>query len=424
MDDDPVVLALLTALKSRDSVEVRLALGGHFRKMGMHAEALAHFEKALLLSPSNAEALRGAAEAAGALGQADKAEAYRIACSALGPQEDLKAPEEKSPSPLDTSQVPGPLSDLPESRLAGTSSIRIVAREGQLLEEPMSAVTFEDVAGMDDVKTMLARSFITPVRNPELQKKFGKKVSGGLILYGPPGCGKTFLARAVAGEIGARFINISLLDVLDMWFGESEKKIHELFENARRTAPSLLFFDEIDALGQKRTHLKGTAGRTLVNQLLSEMDGFDGTKEGVFFLAATNHPWDVDTALRRPGRFDRLVFVPPPDWPAREKILQLKIEGRPASGAIDFASIARATEGFSGADLEGLVERATELAIEESMKAGVEKPIEQSHFERMLKDTRPSTRPWLEVARNYAVYANEGGTYDDLYAYLKKQRLA
>jgi SpoVK/Ycf46/Vps4 family AAA+-type ATPase len=208
-----------------------------------------------------------------------------------------------------------------------------------------------------------------------------------------------------------------------MWLGESERKLHEIFENARRRAPTLVFIDEVDALGQRRTNLKHSAGRNVVNQLLAELDGVGNRNEGVFFLAATNHPWDLDTALRRPGRFDRLLFVPPPDAKARAEILALKLRERPTT-KIDVARIAKATAGFSGADLAALVDAALDLAIEKSVAGGREVPVDDSLLHAALRDMRPSTRAWFETARNYAVYANEGGTYDDLLEHLRAEGMA
>ena len=187
-----------------------------------------------------------------------------------------------------------------------------------------------DVGGMEHVKQRLELSFLGPIRNPQLASAFGATAGGGLLLYGPPGCGKTFIARAVAGEIGARFSEFGVADVLDMWTGSSERNLAEIFAAARRNAPCVLFFDEVDALGHKRSHLTTSSSmRNTVNQLLSEMDSLGGRNDGVFVLGATNHPWDVDSALRRPGRFDRMLLVLPPDGPAREAILRHHLRDRP-----------------------------------------------------------------------------------------------
>ncbi|MCL2716908.1 MAG: ATP-binding protein [Alphaproteobacteria bacterium] len=277
---------------------------------------------------------------------------------------------------------------------------------------------------MTEVKERLDRSFLQALKNPELFRKYGKTVGGGLILYGPPGCGKTWLARALAGELQARFLNVGLSDVLDFYFGESERKLHELFDNARRLAPVVVFFDEVDALGLKRSKMSGNLGRNLVNQFLAEMDGVASRNEGLFFLGATNHPWDVDTALRRPGRFDRMLVVSPPDPQARHKLLQLSLEGKPVAPEIDLAPIARATEGFSGADMVALVSEALELAIAASLNSGREVPVDASLLQQALRSCRASTRAWFDTARNYAIYANEGGTFDDMLAYMKQRGIA
>jgi SpoVK/Ycf46/Vps4 family AAA+-type ATPase len=207
-----------------------------------------------------------------------------------------------------------------------------------------------------------------------------------------------------------------------MWLGQSERNLHQIFRTARQSAPVVLFFDEIDALGRKRSQLSHGAGRNVVNQLLAELDGVEANNEGVFVLGATNHPWDVDTALLRPGRFDRTVLVLPPDRPAREAIVRHHLKGRPTD-RIDASQIAARTEQFSGADLAHLCESATELALEDSIARGTPRPISGADFQRALRDVRPSTRSWFEAARNYAVFANESGFYDDLLAYLKTNKL-
>jgi SpoVK/Ycf46/Vps4 family AAA+-type ATPase len=209
-----------------------------------------------------------------------------------------------------------------------------------------------------------------------------------------------------------------------MYYGESERKLHELFATARRRAPCVLFIDEIDALGQKRTQMRHAgAGRTVVNQLLSELDGMTGGNDSVFVLAATNHPWDVDTALRRPGRFDRLVLVLPPDAEARKAILAVHLRDRPVEGA-DLDALARATDGYSGADLAHVCETAAENAMADSIRSGSTRAISQADLRAAVKGVRPSTRAWFDVAYNFAAFANEGGMYDELLDYVRARGLA
>ncbi|HEX4338467.1 MAG TPA: ATP-binding protein [Polyangiaceae bacterium] len=412
-DDDPVLLALRAALSKSESTELRRAAAERLLSLARPGEALVEVETALRGTPSDATLLRLAARAAEESGDVARTTAYRLAA---------EAQSVTTPTVVDASTTVS-------VRASGTPSgggLRLVASNGEFQHDATEApaLTFADVGGMDAVKQRLNRTFLAPLRNPAMYKKFGKTIGGGLVLYGPPGCGKTFLARALAGEVGARFTNVSLSDVLDMWLGQSEKKLHEIFENARRQKPCVVFFDEVDALGQRRSALKGSAGRNVVNQLLAELDGYADRNEGVFVLGATNHPWDLDPALRRPGRFDRLVFVPPPDAPGRARILELKLAGRPLAPGLQLSGIVKRTEGFSGADLEALVGAAAELAVEASVAANNEIPIDAKLLERALGDLRPSARPWLEVARNHAIYANEGGTYDDLLEHLRAVGLA
>lgn len=284
-------------------------------------------------------------------------------------------------------------------------------------------ITLKDVGGLKAVKERLEAAFLAPMRNPELRRLYGKNMRGGLMLYGPPGCGKTFVARAVAGELGAKFISVTLSDVLNMYIGQSERNLHEMFETARRNAPCVLFLDEIDALGQKRSQLRSSAMRGTVNQLLVELDDVRDSNEGVFVLAATNHPWDVDSALKRPGRFDRTLLVLPPDLEAREAILGYHLKDRPTEG-IDVGKLAKRTDGYSGADLAHACDAAAEKALLDSVRRGQTRMIGMADLEEALKEIKPSTVPWFAAARNVAMFANEGGAYDELLAYLKKHRLA
>ena len=296
-------------------------------------------------------------------------------------------------------------------------------------EDPASAfdierptLTLSDVGGMHDVKARLDVAFLTPMRNPALRQAFGKSLRGGLMLYGPPGCGKTFLARALAGELGVRFTSVSLADVLDMWTGSSERNVREVFRAARQAAPCVLFLDEIDALGHKRSNMRGGTQRGSVNQLLTELDGATSDNEGVFVLAASNTPWDVDPALRRPGRLDRTVLVLPPDAEARAAILKYHLSQRPLSG-VDIGKLVKRTDRYSGADLAHVVETAAERALSDSVRSGEIRPISQRDLMDALSEVRPSTGSWFETARNVAEFANTSGEYDDLLAYLKSQRL-
>jgi SpoVK/Ycf46/Vps4 family AAA+-type ATPase len=207
-----------------------------------------------------------------------------------------------------------------------------------------------------------------------------------------------------------------------MWLGNSEKNLHEIFERARRKAPCVLFFDELDALGRKRSLVRHSAISGVVNQLLSEMDSIGNNNEGVFILAATNHPWDVDTALRRPGRLDRMLLVLPPDVAAREAIFRFHLRDRPVA-ELDLTLLAGQTEGFSGADIAHVCESAAELGIEHSIKTGTVRPIGMSELRLALKGVKPSTNAWFDTARNFALFANEGGVYDDLLDYLKRKRI-
>lgn len=286
---------------------------------------------------------------------------------------------------------------------------------GLVVEKP--AYGFEAVGGMGQVKDDIQMKIILPATNQELYAMYGKKAGGGILMYGPPGCGKTHLARATAGEIDAKFISIGLHDILDMWVGNSEKQLHAVFQYARANAPCVLFFDEVDALAASRSDMRNSASRHTINQFLAEFDGIDASNEGVLVLAATNAPWHLDPAFRRPGRFDEIIFVPPPDRDARTKILGIFLAGKPVEG-LDLDKVAAKTGDFSGADLRGLVDKVVEEKLREAMKTGTPAPIRTKDLLAALKRQKPSTREWLATARNYAAFANEGGVYDDIKTYL------
>ncbi|HHG85607.1 MAG TPA: tetratricopeptide repeat protein [Bacteroidetes bacterium] len=288
-----------------------------------------------------------------------------------------------------------------------------------MLERP--EINFSDVGGMENVKEEIGMKIIHPLKHPDLYRAYGKKIGGGILLYGPPGCGKTHLARATAGEVEAGFLNIGISEVLDMWIGNSEKNLKEMFEMGRRNTPCVLFFDEVDALGASRSDMRQSAGRHLINQFLSEMDGIDADNEGLLILGATNAPWHLDPAFRRPGRFDRIIFVAPPDKVGRTEILRILLKGKPTD-RVDLEAIAAKTAEFSGADLEAVIDLAIEAKLREAFKTGIPSPITTKDLLRAAKSHSPSTKDWFNTARNYALYANDSGLYDDILKYLKLKK--
>ncbi|WBB70477.1 AAA family ATPase [Micromonospora sp. WMMD812] len=425
MSSDALIESLSAAIDARpDDLPLRLHLATMLLDAGRGGEAIAQVGQALARDPGNEQAQALMQRALGAAvppppptpdaasaGPAPAAPAQRPAPAGAAGDDPLAAYEQE-------------LADVvpPRFARAGDEPEPVAGDHDRVYDVETATIRLADVGGMSAVKERLELAFLGPLRNPQLRKMYGKSLRGGLMLYGPPGCGKTFLARAVAGEMGAKFISLSIVDVLDMWMGNSERNLHELFQAARRNAPCVLFLDEVDALGHKRSQVSSSSMRTLGNQLLAELDGMEGSNEGVFVLAATNTPWDVDPALRRPGRLDRVVLVLPPDAEARRAILEYHLRERPIAG-IDLHKVVAATEDLSGADLAHLCETAAEYAMADSVRSGEVRMIEQRDFDRALKEVRPSTRPWMSTARNVAMFANEGGVYDDLVAYLKKRKL-
>nr|WP_187146339.1 CDC48 family AAA ATPase [Thermofilum pendens] len=273
------------------------------------------------------------------------------------------------------------------------------------IEVEVPAVHWDDIGGLEDVKQQLREAVEWPLKYPESFSRLGIDPPKGILLYGPPGTGKTLLAKAVATESEANFVSIKGPEVYSKWVGESERAIRELFRKARQVAPSIIFIDEIDALAPMRGLVTSDSGVTerVVSQLLTEMDGLERL-EGVVVIAATNRPDIIDPALLRPGRFDRLIYVPPPDEKARLEILKVHTRRMPLAEDVDLAEIARKTEGYTGADIEVLVREAGLLALRENIS--IDK-VYRRHFEEALKKVRPSLTPeiikfyesWNERAR-------------------------
>ncbi|WP_216917532.1 ATP-binding protein [Nocardia noduli] len=435
MIDDPVLTEMLAALqRSPEVLALRVRVIELFAERGRYAEALGQCGAALTQEPGNPRVLQLLQQCTTALG----------ASGGVAPNPADVTPPASGPA-VSNPAAPNPEAPEPDPSIAPANGYDWAAAEDQVSDIvapafvdqgpgeyaadgdaglfEKSRVTLAEVGGMDEVKRQLDLTLLGPLRNPELAKAFGTSARGGLLLYGPPGCGKTFIASAIAGELGANFYPIEIADILDIYIGASERNLHNVFEVARRNAPCVLFLDEIDALGHKRSQMSGSATmRTVVNQLLNEMDSVGNVNDGVYVLGATNHPWDVDVALRRPGRFDRMILVALPDPAARRSILHYHLRDRPVAG-IDLGAIVQLTEGFSGADLAHVCTSATQLAMAESIKSGEVRPVTMADMHSALSGIKPSAGAWFESARNVVEFANGDGSYDDLAMYMKRMKL-
>lgn len=304
----------------------------------------------------------------------------------------------------------------------------VIGENGTKIFEPMDdkyKLTFKEIGGLQPLKKQANIKIIQPFKNPELFKKFKKSAGGGILLYGAPGCGKSYFARGIAGECGASFYNIGIDEILDMYVGESEKNIKVLFDTVREDRPAIIFIDEIDALGRKRELLKHSSLTTTINTFLAQMDGVESDNENILIIGATNAPWDVDSAFKRTGRFDRTFFVPPPDEDARAEIFELYLKDLPIE-SINYNKLSTITHNFSGADIKGVVDRVGEKVIEEILQSGDERNICEDDLLEEIQDSKATTLEWFSMAKNVVEYANDSGIYDELSEYLnnsfKKKR--
>ncbi|MEU0567406.1 ATP-binding protein [Nonomuraea sp. NPDC005983] len=442
MHDDAGLQALREAARlSPDNLPLRQHLAGQLLAKGYLAEAEAEYRAALVLAPKNADITAGLAEAfvrQSAFGAALAALEPLLASPGYPPRLGVLAARalfgegdtaragyryheavSRDPSVADA-DLAARLSAPPAPLYATAPPAAAAPADETSTEVEHSGLTFADVAGMDTVKEALRVKLLLPIQQPELFAAYGKRAGGGVLLYGPPGAGKTHLARAAAGELGASFVNVGLADILDMYIGSSERNLRATFELARRNRPCVLFFDEVDALAARRSDMRQAHTRQVVNQFLAELDGVDqNANEGVLVLAATNAPWYVDVAFRRPGRLDQPVFVPPPDAAARAAILRILCRNKPLA-EMDFDAVARVTDQFVGADLKGLVDRAVEVKLQQSISAGRPIPLSTPDLLAAAKSVRPTAvREWMATARNYVMHANDSGAWDELMPWVK-----
>ena len=419
--DDPVVEAVEAALQLQpDTIELRAHLLDLYRERGRIVDARRQLGEILSRDPEHVAV------------DALLADAWRLRVTLGASDVGANLPGSTLPTPPAVPHSPEhatagddptgqrrPQSEPPAEEGASTPIMERAGSGGDPAEWEDPDTTLDDVAGMEHVKERLELVVFGPARRPDLAEAFGRAGRGGLLLWGPPGCGKTFLARAVAGHLGVSFGSVGIEAVLDQWLGGSERNLAALFARARATPPCVLFLDEVDAIGQRRSRLRSEHLRTVMSQLLVELDGVDRDNRGLFVIAASNLPWDVDPALRRPGRLDRSVFVPPPDAEARARILVDRVYKVPLA-TIDVTSVVSLTAGYSGADVAHVADTAAELALAESIKGDEIVPVGQDHLERAVAQVQPSISDWVATARNAATWADDESLFGPFLEWLEQ----
>lgn len=268
-------------------------------------------------------------------------------------------------------------------------------------------ITFNDVAGLEDVKKAITIRMINPIKYPDKYKMYGKKTGGGVLLYGPPGTGKTMIAKAIANEVGAKFYAVKGSDIVSKWVGDSEKNINSLFEEANKQDRSIIFIDEMDNL--LGTRGVDTHNDKRVNEFLQQIDGFAGRNPNLLLLGATNRPWDIDSAAMRSGRFSQKIYLPLPDAPARKFMLEKNMKGVPVSDDFDIDKIVEDTENYSGADIEELCDRAKDEPLLKAIATDSIVKVTNKDFDDILAVMPPSVTP-KEIER-FDAYNEEIGGY-------------
>ncbi|RLI93399.1 MAG: hypothetical protein DRO89_00095 [Candidatus Altiarchaeales archaeon] len=276
-----------------------------------------------------------------------------------------------------------------------------------------STISFSDVGGLENAKKEITEAIIYPFLHPDLSKKFKRKAGGGILLYGPPGCGKTHIARATVTECGVSFFNVNISDIMN-GKGDGAERIHSVFERASKNAPAIIFFDEIDALCSRKGLLEGSKKRIL-NQFLMDMSGVERLSEDVLVIAATDTPWDLDPSLRRSGRFSKQIFIPPPDLDSRIEILKICTRGRPLSTDVDFRKLAELTEGYSAADIDEICNNAASIPWKKAVSGSSERSITMDDFLKAIEEQESTLIPWSISAEKLLKESGEKELYKDLF---------
>lgn len=317
----------------------------------------------------------------------------------------------------------------PEYDLAQKNLEKALTKQRELLKEKKilkpGLINFSAVGGLKEVKDEFKMAAIYPLKHHELFKFYKKKICRGILLYGPPGCGKTYIAKAVAGECDAEFFDIKITDIYNKYYGESEKNIHDIFEVARECSPAIIFIDEIDAIGARRDSRLEQFEKRIVNQLLIEISDLEHENSNITVIVATNTPWNIDPALRRPGRFDKLIFVPPPDLEAREKIFEIYMKDRPVE-KINYEKLGKITKDYSAADIVQICEEATDIALREALLGKKSKTrskprkINMGDFLTAIEKRKSSLITWFNFAQQEIMESGEDDTFKELFELIKR----
>ena len=300
------------------------------------------------------------------------------------------------------------------------TELYLKAQEIPVIEQvtPSSAakkpkLSFKDVGGLEQLKEAIASKIIRPLKHPFIYQHYGKKIGGGILLYGPPGCGKSLIAEAAAGEANVAFFHVKSSDLKGKYVGETEKNIANLFAEARKYQPSIIFFDEFESLGGERT-TAGEYQKSAVAQLLTEMNGVGTKNDQILLIAATNEPWSIDLALKREGRFGQTVLVPHPDVESRKQIFSLVLKDKPFSADVVFEKLAALTEGYSGADITAIVNIATDQAMQRYFATKYLQDITLADLLFAIEQVKPRVKQWYTKANKIITERNEQEGYEEL----------